>query len=137
MSAEGPTESERRRAALDAGLEDVLRRLPSESRLGVISLTVIAGSEVGDPLLAVDVSATFADGGVRRFAFRSHRWIDGYFEGKGRVDCCRSLLAPPDILPITVGSVIVEQIAPQSIVRGVMCYLRQDADTATPPRRRK
>jgi len=109
---------------LQAGVDDALARLPLESRLGVRSIELVPGSEVGDGALAVDVRVSYEKGDSLMLALRSHAWVDGYFEGRGRADSCRSLLCPPDILAIVQPLAIVEKIRADSIVRGVMCYLR-------------
>jgi hypothetical protein len=111
---------------LQAGTDDCLLRLPSENRFGVVSVKVAPGTEVGEPPLALEVEVRFADGRSRYIPIRSKAWVNGYFEGKGRLDTCRSLLFPPDILAIVEPMVVVEQIAAHSVVRGVMCLLRHE-----------
>lgn len=117
---------------LQTGVDDCLTRLPEVSRLGVQSIALLPGTAVGDAPIAVDVAVALETGGTRLFAVRSHVWIDGYFEGKGRADSCRSLLNPPDILAIVEPTVLVEKITPDSIVRGVMCYLRNEQPRVAP-----
>lgn len=117
---------------LQTGIDDCLERLPSPGRLGVQSIQLVPGTTVGDAPLALDVSVTMEAGGRRVFAVRSHAWIDGYFDGKGRADSCRSLLNPPDILAIVEPTILVETITAAGIVRGVMCYLRREQASASP-----
>ena len=133
IAYESPEEVERRLQRLQSELDEVLARLPVESRLGVSSLRPIRGTEVGDPLLAIDVEASFDAGAPRRFALRSHAWIDGYFDGRGRTDTCRSLLIPPDILAITQPTVFLERISADIIVRGVLCYVRSTTTAGRRP----
>jgi hypothetical protein len=115
------------RPGLQAEIDDCLGRLPIENRLGVESIEIVRGSQVGEPALAVDVELRLGGtGGARHMPVRSRTWVNGYFEGKGRADTCRSLMFPPDVLAITVPTVVVEQIAGHSIVRGVMCLLRHE-----------
>jgi hypothetical protein len=111
---------------LQAGVDDCLCRLPPENRFGVVSIGIVPGSQVSDPPLAVDLEVRFDGGRSRRLALRSRAWVNGYFDGKGRADTCRSLLSPPDILAIFEPTVLVEQIAPHSVVRGLMCLLRHE-----------
>jgi hypothetical protein len=118
---------------LRADVADCLQRLPAENRFGVASMEPAPGSQVGEPPLAVDVEIHFEDGGVRRVPVRSRAWVGGYFDGKGRCDTCRSLLFPPDILVISEPTVVVEQIAGHSVVRGVMCLLRHERGCAPVP----
>jgi hypothetical protein len=105
---------------------DCLDRLPPEHRFGVASIELVAGGQMGEPVLAVDLEIRFEDGRVRNLPVRSRTWVNDYFEGKDRVDWCRSLLFPPDVLAITEPTVVVEQIAGHSLVRGVMCLLRHE-----------
>jgi hypothetical protein len=115
---------------------DCLLRLPPENRFGVASIEPVAGSEVGadsdmgEPPLAVELEIRFDDGRVRHVPVRSRAWVNDYFDGKDRVDWCRSLLFPPDILVFTEPTVVVEQIAGHSLVRGVMCLLRHEQGCA-------
>jgi hypothetical protein len=81
---------------------------------------------VGEPPLAVEVEVRVGGGCTRRFPVRSREWVNGYFEGRGRVDTCRSLLFPPDILALLEPTLPVEKVAAHSIVRGVMCLLRHE-----------
>jgi hypothetical protein len=114
---------------LQARVDEVLLRLPPPSRLGVRCLRVVPG-ELADKRLAADVEVSFEHGSSRTFSIRSHAWVDGYFDGKGHVEGCRSLLFPPDILALPGPTVIVERLTPDSIVRGVLCYLRHGGETA-------
>jgi hypothetical protein len=109
-----------------AGVDDCLLRLPPENRFGVVLVKVAPDTQMGAPPLALEVDVELADGRVRRIPVRARAWVNGYFEGLGRVDTCRSLLFPPDILAIVEPTVVVEQIAAHSVVRGVMCLLRHE-----------
>ncbi len=109
---------------LQTSVDDCLLRLPLENRQGVEAIVLVPGSAVGEPALALEVEVGLAGGRSRRVQVRSRAWVNGYLDGKGRADCCRSLLFPPDILAIVEPTVIVEEVAAHSIVRGVMCLLR-------------
>jgi|WetSurMetagenome_2_1015567.scaffolds.fasta_scaffold83156_2 hypothetical protein len=111
---------------LQPGIDDCLLRLPEEDRFGVGSITLVPGTHIGEPPLAVDVEVRFLEGPSRHVPIRSKTWVNGYFDGTDRPDWCRSLLYPPDILAITEPTIVVEQIAAHSLVRGVMCLLRHE-----------
>jgi hypothetical protein len=126
VSPEPSERGEEGARALQTSIEECLERLPEDSRLGVQSLRIVPGTVVGEARLAIDVEVVLEGGRQREIALRSHAWIDGYFEGKGRADSCRNLLHPPDILAIARPMVIVEEIRADSVVRGVMCLLRNE-----------